>query len=311
MSDKRSRKWLITQNNPEEHMMNHAVIRLMLMDLKPVYWCMCDETGEEGTYHTHLFMQFRNAVSFSRIKGCFPSAHIDKAYGTPQENRDYVRKEGKHLNSEKKTTNHMDTFEEDGEMQEEKQGKRTDLEDIYKMIEDGCSELEIIQKHPSFMNSQGAYQKVRSLLHEEQANQWRPVEVVYIYGDTSTGKTRYVIEECGGYDGVYRVSDYQHPFDGYDGQDAILFDEFRGDLPLSAMLNYLDGHPVDLPCRYHNKKALWSRVYIVSNIPLYKQWQDEIIDMETRRAFERRIGKVLHFVKGKDPQEERVMFIAQ
>lgn len=290
-------------------MMNHAVIKLMLMDLKPVYWCMCDETGEEGTYHTHLFVQFKSAFGFSRLKACFPTAHLEKARGTPQENRDYVRKEGKYLESEKKTTNHIETFEEEGEMIEEKQGKRSDLEDIYNMIEDGEGELEIIKKHPSMMLMPSAYDRVKGLIQEEEANTFRVLDVSYIYGETGTGKTSYVREQCGGYKGFYRITDYDHPFDGYKGEDAIMFDEFRGDLPISAMLNYLDGHPCDLPCRYHNKKALYTRVFIASNIPLHMQYRGEPIDVMTKRALERRINRVLHFTGRNEYEEERVVFV--
>ena len=308
MTEARSRKWLLTINNPDEHDISHAMINVLLTGLSLLYYCMCDETGEEGTYHIHLFLHFKNAVSFSRLKDLFPSAHIDKAYGTPQENRDYVRKEGKYLNSEKKTTNHIETFEEYGELQEEKQGRRTDLEDILYMIKDGASELEIIEKHPHFMNNPGAYDRVRALIQKEIANQWRSVEVTYIYGDTGAGKTKYVTDLCGGYDGYYRVTDYEHPFDDYDGQETIVFDEFRGDLPIASMLNYLDGHPVDLPCRYHNKKALWTQVFIISNIPLNAQYRGILIDESTMKAFERRINRVLHFRTGQEPQEEKVVF---
>lgn len=309
MSDERSRKWQITQNNPSEHGFSHEFVHIAMSWLKPVYYCMCDETGEEGTPHTHLYVQCENAIHFSKLKSVFPSAHIEKAYGTPQENREYVRKEGKYADSEKKTTNHIETFEEWGDLPEEKQGRRTDNEDILQMIKDGHSELAIIEKHPHFMNNLASYDKVRSLIQREEANKWRDVEVVYIYGETEAGKTRYVTDLCGGYDSYYRVTDYDHPFDEYDGQDTIVFDEFRGDIPMSHMLNYLDGHPVDLPCRYHNKKALWTRVFIISNIPLSSQYRAEPYDTETAKAFERRIGKVLHFRKGQEPEEEKVQFV--
>jgi len=308
MSEERSRKWQITQNNPEKHGINHGLITILLADMKPAYYCMCDEIGEEGTYHTHLFLQFKNAKSFSVIKNCFPSAHIEKAYGTAQENRDYVRKEGKYLNSEKKTTNLAETFEEGGEMIEEKQGKRSDIEDIYSMIKEGSSELEILEKHPQFMNSLSSYSRVKELLMEEESNQFRIVEVVYIWGDTGSGKTRYIAEQFG-YGHFCRITDYQHPFDSYNYEDVIVFDEFRSSLPLSDMLNYLDGHPVDLPCRYNNKKAIYTKVFIISNIPLQDQYRDISIDHETAKAFERRISKSLHFRKGKPPEEEEVKFI--
>ena len=44
----RSRKWLITINNPIEHDFDHARIKAAVLDLPSVvYWCMCDEQGDE------------------------------------------------------------------------------------------------------------------------------------------------------------------------------------------------------------------------------------------------------------------------
>lgn len=307
MTNKRSRKWLITQNNPDKYNLNHNFIMIILSSLNPDYACMCDEIGEEGTYHTHIFIQFKNARSFSKIKEAFPFAHIDKVLGSSQENRDYIRKEGKYLNSDKKETNLIDTFKEFGEMIPEKQGKRNDLEDILYMIKEGSDEIEIIEKHPSFMNNLGSYDRVKGLYVKEESSKWRFLEITYIYGDTGSGKTRYIYDTFG-IDNVFRVTNYNHPFDKYDYEDVIVFDEFRSSIPLSDMLVYLDGHPVPLPCRYNDKYANYTKVFIISNIPLKMQYYMENIDLETKRAFERRINKVIHFIKGKEPREEDVRF---
>ena len=60
----------------------------------------------------------------------FPQAHIDYCFGTNQQNRAYIRKEGDYENSEKAITNLKDTFEENGECPEENQGSRTDLTEL-------------------------------------------------------------------------------------------------------------------------------------------------------------------------------------
>lgn len=99
-----------------------------------------------------------------------------------------------------------------------------------------------------------------------------------------------------GYSNVYRVTDYLHPFDGYKGQDVIIFEEFRTSFPISDMLNYLDGYPLELPCRYNNKYACFTKVYMITNIPLsqqYKTVQHE--SPQTWCAFLRRIGQVVHY----------------
>lgn len=105
MEDKtRSRKWSLTINNPKEHGYDHACIKNILEKWKGViYWCMCDEIGgKKSVYHTHLFIMGGNGILFSTVKKKFPGAHIDYCRGLAQENRDYVRKEGKYKGVSKK-----------------------------------------------------------------------------------------------------------------------------------------------------------------------------------------------------------------
>ena len=60
------------------------------------------------------------------------------------------------------------------------------------------------------------------------------------------------------------------------------------------MLNYLDIYPLDLPSRYNNKVACYKKVYIISNWPLDKQYNNEKVnDKESYLAFLRRIHKVI------------------
>ena len=121
---------------------------------------------------------------------------------------------------------------------------------------------------------------------------WRTLEVTYIFGKTGSGKTRSVMEKYG-YENCYRVTDYKHPFDTYDGQDVIIFEEFRGGLKHGDMLNYLDGYPLLLPCRYFNRQACYTKVFLITNIPPEEQYLN--VDRESREAFVRRIHVVSEF----------------
>lgn len=54
----------------------------------------------------------------------------------------------------------------------------------------------------------------------------------------------------------------------------LVFEEFHSEIPISAMLNYLDIYPLMLPARYHDRIACYTEVYITSNIPLEDQYRD-------------------------------------
>lgn len=299
MGESRSRKWQLTINNPAENGFDHSTIKEKLSNLKSVvYWCLCDEIGEQGTPHTHIYLAASNAIRFSTLKNLFPAAHMEVARGTSQENRDYVRKEGKYKDSEKAATNLIDTFEEEGELPQEHQGERSDMSALYDLVKEGLSDYEIIEQNPRFLLRLDSIESARQMLrYEKFKNDFRNLRVSYIYGSTGVGKTRSVMDEYG-YSNVYRVTDYDHPFDGYKGQDVIIFEEFRSSLKIQDMLNFLDGYPVELPCRYTNKIACFTKVYIITNIPLKEQYANvQRESPETWKAFLRRIHGIYEYTK--------------
>ncbi len=298
MSDTQSRKWQITINNPIEKGYTHDSIKDILSKFKScIYWCMADEVGEEGTFHTHIYIQCSSGVRFSTIKKRFDGGHFEMASGTGQQNRDYVFKEGKWRGTEKETTNDIESHEEYGNIPPERQGCRNDLADLYDMIKSGLSNYEILEISPQYMLHMDKVERVRQSVREESyKDTWRDLFVCYIFGSTGAGKTRGVMEEYG-YSQVYRVTDYEHPFDSYKGQDVIVFEEFRSSLRIDDMLKYLDGYPVELPARYMNRVACFTKVYIISNIDLryqYPHMQRE--QPETWKAFLRRINRVKSYI---------------
>jgi len=294
--DTASRKWQLTFNNPAEHGWTHDKIREVLRTFRTMaYWCMSDEIGaNEKTPHTHLFINLAPSnCRFSTLKSKFPGAHIEKALGTSQENRDYIRKDGKWKDTEKGTTSVEGSFDEFGECPVERQGKSKDADRILELLKDGASNLEVIEEVPGAMKFIDKVERTRSALRDAQfANSWRDLTVTYIFGKTGSGKTRSVMDTYG-YQNCYRVTDYRHPFDTYDGQDVIIFEEFRGGLKHGDMLNYLDGYPLLLPCRYFNRQACYTKVFLITNIPPDAQYVG--VDVSSREAFFRRIHKVIEF----------------
>lgn len=305
MADTQSRKYQLTINNPADNGWTHDKIKLTLGQLKSaVYYCMADEIGlETHTPHTHIFIALKSPARFSRIKKLFPEAHIEQARGTCEENKAYVQKSGKWANDPKADTSTPDTYEEWGELPDEPgQGYRSDIGKIYKMISDGMSNAEIMEQDPDAAKHIGKFDKIRQdILEERYHNDFRQLSVTYIWGPTETGKTRYVMEEHG-YGNVYRVTDYNHPFDRYASESALCLDEFRSSLMIGDMLNYLDGYPISLPARYANRVACYTSVYIISNIDLKDQFPNvQRTEPATWRAFLRRIHHVIEYRKNGPP----------
>lgn len=300
MKDSQSTKYQLTINNPDKYGMTHAEIKKILFDKfkTVIYACMADEEG--STYHTHIFVCFTSRVRFSMIKRHFSEAHIETVRGTVTDNINYIRKSGKWEDDVKHGTQIKGTFEEFGNRPPDSKGKRDDMTELFQMILDGCTNMEILSQNQDYIKDLDKLDKLRTMvLTEKYRNITRlDLEVTYVYGETGAGKTRDILQEFGNAN-VYRVTDYQHPFDGYACQPVICFDEFRSSLRLQDMLNYLDVYPIELPARYANKFACYEKVFVVSNWHLVKQYQE--IQQEDRRswdAFLRRIHKVKIYVDG-------------
>ena len=294
-----SRKFQLTINNPTHHGFTHDRLRAILSEFSGLlYWCMCDEVGEQGTPHTHVYVVFRNSVMFETLHKRFYGAHIEQANGSNKENRDYVRKEGKWQDDAKRETNLANTFEEYGELPPDRSRCESQAEQIMQMVRDGKSNAEILAEIPTAYNKLAYIEQARqTLLQDQFKDTWRELHTTYLWGDTGAGKTRSVMDTYG-YSKVYQVTNYEHPFDGYNGQDIIIFEEFRSSLRIDDMLKYLDGYPLQLPCRYADKAACYTKVFIISNIALEQQYPNVQIDNpETWNAFRRRIHSVQHMTK--------------
>ncbi|MCD8354330.1 MAG: viral replication protein [Clostridiales bacterium] len=295
-----SRKWTLVINNPLSIGLDHKAIVNILARFVLIYYCLCDEIGEKGTYHTHIFILSESPIRFSTIKNRFPTAHVEKAYGTAQENRDYLLKTGKWAETNKAETSVPGTFEEWGTLPSPKEEKAPVMAQLIKDIQEGKDNHDIITENPRFGFRVKDIDALRqTLLTGRYAKETRQLDVTYLYGATGTGKTRYIFDHFPAKE-ICRITNYRgHSsvnFDAYTCQDVLVFEEFYSQIPISDMLNYLDIYPLTLPARYNDRVACYTHVVITSNTPLDQQYpQVQYNSPETFRAFLRRIHHVIEY----------------
>lgn len=300
VKDTQAREYQLTINNPAEKNMGHEEIKKILHSFPTIiYWCLCDEIGEQKTPHTHVYFKVRNPIKFSTMKNKFPTAHIEKSLGSAEDNRDYIRKEGKWSDTDKKETNLPETFEEWGELPKSNQGKRSDLEFMYDLVKDGRTNAEILELCPE--TAIKYVEKLNKLRHVYLTDKFRGqrrlnLKVNYITGKTGAGKSRDILDEYGD-ENVYRVTDYGHPFDSYQCEQVIVFEEFRSSLRLQDMLNFLDIYPVTLPARYTPKVGCYNTVFVVSNWSFEQQYSELQCNVEQKTTYEAWIRRFNGFVK--------------
>ncbi len=300
MSNSQSRKWLIVINNPQECGFDHDHICELLMKFFPDYFCMADEIAKTGTFHTHVFIYSHSPMRFNTLKSRFPIAHIEKAYGSAKENRDYILKEGKWEENEKAETKVDGSFYEYGEVPKEKEEKNPRMSKLIEDIREGKQAVEIIDESPEFAFRIRDMEILReALLSEKFKRENREVFVTYLFGASGTGKTRSIYENHNPKE-ICRITNYRQgkgiSFDSYNGQDVLVFEEFHSQIPIEDMLNYLDIYPLFLPARYTDRTACYTKVYITSNLSLEEQYPEvQQLYPETWKAFLRRIYKVVEY----------------
>lgn len=296
-----SRKWSLVINNPLEAGLDHSAIREILHRFSPAYFCMADEIATTGTYHTHIFLYSPSPMRFGTLKNRFPTAHLEKAYGSARDNRDYITKSGKWADTDKSETSVPGTFEEWGDLPTEKEEASPDKYRLLQSLREGMTSLEAVEDNPDRFYHYREIETVRQSILEDTYNTiMRQVEVTYLFGASGTGKTRGIFERHNP-KSICRITDYGGKngvrFDSYHGQEVLVFEEFHSQIPISAMLNYLDIYPIMLPARYNDRVACYTTVYLTSNIPLEAQYQEiQRYQLETWYAFLRRVHNVVEYL---------------
>lgn len=256
MSDnKRSRSWCITE---------HKNFNLKFEDAE--YWIIGQEIGKETKKeHLQCYVYYKDARSFTAMKKDFPTSHIEAAKGSPWQNRQYCIKDG--------------TYTEGGQLPQ--QGKRTDISDFMEAIRSGMDDIDLSISFPScFARYLRSIDRLRKAVLAKKHKGFSPVEVYVYYGAAGVGKTSKV--EAKDPD-VYHVTTDALWWDGYNGQEAILFDDFYGGIKYCKLLKLLDGYKFQLPVKGGFTWKCWKRVYITSNVHPEKWYQRGLTPALSRR----------------------------
>lgn len=300
LENKQYRRYFVTQLNPQDYGLESPDVlkRKLEHECKCKYCCFCYENAPTtGTRHFHLYIEYFDGRKFSTIYNMFPHAHIQVARGDIMDIRDYISKSGKYAGTEAAEHNDRLTFREIGAVDSERKRKSNGrnihiMEDLKK----GRNPLEILDENPELIFKNKQLSELAQSLRFDQVPHYREVETIYICGDTGLGKTKMIYDENDPKD-VCRITSYPKrsdvKFDCYSGQRVLVFEEFRSQVDISSMLNYLDNYKIWLPARYSDRVSAYDKVYITSNWRLDEQYRNiKATNPLTWKAFIRRIDKV-------------------
>lgn len=108
--------------------------------------------------------------------------------------------------------------------------------------------------------------------------------VIY-WGRSGTGKSRRAWREAG--DNAYPKDPRTKFWDGYQNQENVVIDEFRGDISISHMLRWLDRYPVRVEIKGSSVPLCARRIWFTSNVHPAVWWPE--LDAATLEAFYRRV----------------------
>jgi len=197
-----TKSWIFVRNNYT------SVHEQMLKDMEKTLMVFGREKGElRETPHLQGFITFKQPKRFGGLKKMMPGFHIAPAL-SQESGFNYCLKE-------------LDYEIDDRRVP----GKRNDILEMKDKIDQGCSKVELWDENFESMVHchRGMYEYMQ--LKNKQIK--RPeLQVVWVIGPSGSGKSTWVDKE---FPDAYWLtpSDGKMWWDGYDGEEAVVVDDFR------------------------------------------------------------------------------------
>jgi len=255
---KKSRRWCITWQLDDGE-----VFDMLWLPLAEIHYAVGQHeiAPSTGKRHFQAYIHTEKLVKFKTVKNWWPlsNPHIEAAKGTEQQNKDYCTK----AETRQPGTEPIEYKPENFQGDSGKQGKRSDLEDVAKLIKDGAPMETVAREHSAqYIRYHQGFHALKDIVAPKPPT-FRPVQVIIFYGASGTGKSFRVRTE---WPDAYLVPTGKNCWDNYAGEDTIVFEEWDSNAwELREMNKYLDNYKIQLACRYRNKYAAWTRVVILVN----------------------------------------------
>lgn len=230
--------------------------------------------------HWQSYVEFVSPIRISAIKKMYNdnTLHAEKRKGTRDQAREYCMKDKNFTEHGKWITG---------------QGYRSDLESVVKKLVDKEITLpELMIEEPMiYCKYRNGLRDIAAQVKKNSSKDYRKLSVILLTGPTRCGKTRYAMENL---QGGYKTEGYNLKWwEDYEGEDTIVIDEYNNDIPVTWLLQILDGHQVKLPIKGSHTYANWTKVYITTNLKI-----EEIHPLakpEHRDALFKRITEIKSF----------------
>lgn len=256
MSD-RARAYCLTINNWTQEQYD------ALVATECEYLIVGKEKGESGTPHLQVYIRFKSQKAFSKIKEDFPTAHIERAEGTPWQNKVYCSK-GK-------------DFLEIGKIPTEKNNtKKLNYDEALNLAKEGefdkINPGIYIRHKRTLQEIYGEEQRKRGT-GSNPGDQLERLRNEWIVGRPRIGKSRSARLE----NSSHFIKPCNKWWDGYLGEPVIIIDDFE--LDHKCLSHYLkiwaDHYPFPAEVKGNTIKIRPAKIVVTSNYRIEDIWTDQ------------------------------------
>jgi len=239
------------------------------------------EAGSAGGYlHWQFVVAFRKKVSLAGVKAVFgPSVHAELSRS--ESANEYVLKE----------ETRVDGPWEHGAKPVRRNAK-TDWESVWTAAQSG--DLSAIPAQVRVVS----YRTIRAIASDFAKTPPIVREIFVFWGATGkyvltvgTGKSRRAWDEAGLE--AYAKCPRTKFWDGYQSEQNVVVDEFRGGIDVSHVLRWCDRYPVRVEIKGSSKPLVATKIWFTSNLDP-RMWYPDL-DEETKSALLRRFN-ITHFI---------------
>lgn len=174
-----------------------------------------------------------------------------------------------------------------------KRNSATDWRRVFDLAKEGKIE-EIAESAPDIVVRH--YSSIKRILQDNIRPPLRRGITVQVYwGNTGTGKTHRAFEEAGIF--AYPKGPTSIWWDGYRKEENVVIDEFCGAIRIEHLLRWLDWQPVIVEVKGSSSPLHAIKFWITSNIDPREWYNDSNSTEEQRKALQRRLTTVVHFIE--------------
>lgn len=218
----------------------------------PTIDCMFQVWGKEvcpttQRVHWQGYIYFANPRVERAVRRLLAPHHVEIARGTVQQNVDYCTKDG-----------NATTIGD-----QPSQGARTDLKALRDKIMNGTSVEELLCDDPYLFHTYGRTLLALEDVYAAKLRRTQMTQGTWIHGPTGVGKSHRAWQIAGDRS-VYEWVPDNGWWDGYTGQDVVIMNEFRGQVPYNELLSLVDKWPYSVRRRNRKPRAFTSTLVIIT-----------------------------------------------